>query len=251
MKEPERYLGTTYSDSYQPAIMTETAANFSDPEMPTTTELGNERPKKDGEMTYLKKKNTDEAIRQKLRKKDVYKSDMQKIYNMIVGQTNEQLQEKAASDTTLQGVKTDRYPIAYLLILKKICFSDQSEQHPIRSLCLSTGWLYNTMQYASKKTTDYLVRSHNAQKVNEACDGSLITKGVQEHGMKICFLLHNTGFDFLQEDKKKEAEKVGEEMLCAIIYLENSDKARFADLKKRIKITMCWTRRNTQGRGSQ
>ena len=56
------------------------------------------------------------------------------------------------------------------------------------------------MQYASENTTDYLVRFHNAQKVNEACDGSLITKGVQEHGMKIRFPLHNTGFDSLQEE---------------------------------------------------
>ena len=71
MKELEQYLGTTYSDSCQPAIMTETAANFPDLEMPNITELGTERPKTDGEMTYLEKKNTDEAIRQKLRKKEV------------------------------------------------------------------------------------------------------------------------------------------------------------------------------------
>ena len=53
MKELERYLGTTYSDSCQPAIMTETAANLPDPEMPTITALGTERPKTDVEMTYL------------------------------------------------------------------------------------------------------------------------------------------------------------------------------------------------------
>ena len=72
-------------------------------------------------MAYLKK-NIDEAIRQKLRKKDVYESDMHKIYYLIVGQKNEQLQENAASDDTFQEVKTDRYPIGYLMILKKICF---------------------------------------------------------------------------------------------------------------------------------
>ena len=71
------------------------------------------------------------------------------------------------------------------------------------------------MQYAKDNTTDYLVRSRNNQKVNEACNGSLITKGLQENGMKILFLLNNTGFNSLQEDKKKEAEKSGEEMLCA------------------------------------
>ena len=147
-----------------------------------------------------------------------------------MGQINEQIQEKAASDATFQAVKTDRDPIGYLMILKKMCFSNQSEQHPIRLLCLSTSQLYNTIQYASKNTTDCLVRFCNAQKVNEACDGSLITKGVQEHGMKIRFPLHNTGFDSQQEDERKEAEKEGEEMLCTILYLENSDKSRFADL---------------------
>ena len=59
--------------------MTETAATFSDPDMPTITDLGIERPKTDGEMAYLEKKNIDEAICQKLRNKDVYESDMHKI----------------------------------------------------------------------------------------------------------------------------------------------------------------------------
>ena len=79
--------------------------------MPTITDLVTKRPKTDAMMTYLKKNNIDESIRQKLRNKDVYKSDMYKIYNLIVGQMNEQLQEKAAPDATFQAVKTDRDPI--------------------------------------------------------------------------------------------------------------------------------------------
>ena len=55
MKELERYLGTTYSDICQPAIMTETPATFPDPDMPTITDLGIENPKTYGEMTYPKK----------------------------------------------------------------------------------------------------------------------------------------------------------------------------------------------------
>ena len=100
MKELELCIGKTYSDSCHPAIMTETAANFKEPDMPTISDLGIERPKTDGEMTYLEKKNIDGATRQKLRKKDVYESDMRKICNLIVGQTNVQIQEKAASDAT-------------------------------------------------------------------------------------------------------------------------------------------------------
>ena len=61
--------------------------------MPTITELGTDRPKTDGDMTYPEKKNIYEAIHQKLRNKDVYESDMHKIHNLIVGQMNEQLQE--------------------------------------------------------------------------------------------------------------------------------------------------------------
>ena len=73
-------------------------------------------------MTYLDKKNIDEAIRQKLRNKDVYESDMHKIYSIIVGQTNEQLQKNAASDTTFLEVNTYQDPICYLMILKRVCF---------------------------------------------------------------------------------------------------------------------------------
>ena len=71
-------------------------------------------------MTYLYKKYIDEAIRQKLRKKDIYESDMHKIYNLLVGQTNKKLQENAASETNFQAVKTDQEPIGHLMILKRI-----------------------------------------------------------------------------------------------------------------------------------
>ena len=36
MKELEQYLGSTYSNSWQPAIMVETPSTLTDPEMPTT-----------------------------------------------------------------------------------------------------------------------------------------------------------------------------------------------------------------------
>ena len=65
------------------------------------------------------------------------------------------------------------------------------------------------MQYANENTTNYFFRSCNAQKNNEACNGSLITKGVKENGKNIIFPLNNTGFDYLQEDDKKETEKSG------------------------------------------
>ena len=95
------------------------------------------------------------------------------------------------------------------------------------------------MQYANENTTNYLFRFRNEQKVNESYNRSLLTKGVQEHGMKFLFPSYNTGFDSLQEDDKKESEKAGEEILCAILYMENSDKTRFADLKNVLKMTMC------------
>ena len=53
--------------------------------MPTITDLGTERSKTDVDMTYLEKKNIDEAIHQNLTKKDVYESDMYNIYNLNVG----------------------------------------------------------------------------------------------------------------------------------------------------------------------
>ena len=101
--------------------MNETPDTFPDPYMPTITDLVTDRPKIDGEMTYPEKY-IDESIHQNLRKENVYKSDMHKIYNFIVGQKNEQTQEKAASDTTFQAVKIRRDLIGYLMTLKRFCF---------------------------------------------------------------------------------------------------------------------------------
>ena len=53
---------------------------------------GVKRTKTDTDMTHLKKKSIDEAIRNIIRKKDVYETDIHKIYNLIVGQINKKLQ---------------------------------------------------------------------------------------------------------------------------------------------------------------
>ena len=49
--------------------------------------------------------------------------------------------------------------------------------------------------------------------------------------MKIIYQLHITVFDALSYDDNEEADKSGEELLYFILYLENSDKSRFADIK--------------------
>ena len=90
-------------------------------------------------------------------KEGVYETDMHNIYNLILGQKNEQLPDKVASDATFQAVKTGRDPIGYLLVLKKICLSKQLEQQPIRYLCLATRTPYKNMQYANDNMTKYLV----------------------------------------------------------------------------------------------
>ena len=66
------------------------------------------------------------------------------------------------------------------------------------------------MQNENENMTDYLVRFRTDQKVNEACNGSLISRGVKEHGMKLLYPLHVTGFDVLSENDNKEEEKTRE-----------------------------------------
>ena len=115
----------------------------------------------------------------KLRNIDEYYTNMHKIYNLIVGQTNKQLQEKAAPNATYQEVKTDWDPIGYLNTIKKLCLSNQSEHHLIWSPFLDTKQLYNTTHYPDKNTTNFLVRFLNVKKVNEKFNGSHISKVVQ------------------------------------------------------------------------
>ena len=69
--------------------MTETPATFLDQNILTTIpDLCIDHTKIDAEMNYLKKKNINETIFQKLSNKDEYELDMHKIYNLIVGQSN-------------------------------------------------------------------------------------------------------------------------------------------------------------------
>ena len=88
------------------------------------------------------------------------------------------------------------------------------------------------MQNVNKNTINYLVRFHNVQRASEACNGILITRGVQEHGMKIMYPFNFTRFDVMLDNAKKEADTAGKEMIYVILYLGNSGKTRFADLNQ-------------------
>ena len=178
MKDLDRYLGGTYRDIFYPDIMTKTLATLPDPDIPKIIhDTGVEHPKTDADMTYLENKSIDKAIRQKLRKKDLYETNINNIYNLFMGQTNEKLLEKASSGSTFQAVKIGQDPILYLMILNNLCFSNQSEQHPIIYLFLETRQLYNTMQHINYNTSNYLIRLRNSQKVNQSCNGNLISMG--------------------------------------------------------------------------
>ena len=82
--------------------------------------MGAKHPRMGAEMDYFKKNNIYKAIHHKMRKNDMYETYMHKIYNIIVGQTNEKLQEKAEFDATFHAFKTGRDHIGYLVILKKL-----------------------------------------------------------------------------------------------------------------------------------
>ena len=107
MKKLERYLGEKYSDSCQQAIITETPSTFPEPDIPTIPDLVIEHPKTDAEINYIERKNIDEAIHKNLSKKDFYESNMQNIYNIIVGQMNYHSQERSELEATFQAVDTD------------------------------------------------------------------------------------------------------------------------------------------------
>ena len=119
--------------------------------------------------------------------------------------------------TTFQAFKSGKDPIGYLIIIKKLYFSNQYEKPLIRSICLETRQLYKTMQHTTDNTTNYLFRFHNAEKENEKCNGILLTRRFQEHWMKILYQLHVTNFYSLHDNGKKDSEIAGGEMICAIL----------------------------------
>ena len=70
-------------------IMTETLATFPDPEiLAIVIDTRSKHPKTVSKMTYVEKKNINEAICPKLRNGDEYETDIHKIYNIILVYNN-------------------------------------------------------------------------------------------------------------------------------------------------------------------
>ena len=92
--------------------MNKTPETFPNLEIPTIIpDTGVKHPYTDADMNYLKKKNNGKDTHQKLRNKYLYETNMHKIYNIIVGQTDEQIQDKTVFDDILQVIKTGQYLI--------------------------------------------------------------------------------------------------------------------------------------------
>ena len=60
-----------------------------------------------------------------------------------------------------------------------------------------------------------------------------MSRVVQEHVIKILYPLHVTGYGTLLDDDKRQVEIAGGEIICVILYIDNSEKSSFSELKKR------------------
>ena len=138
---------------------------------------------------------------------------MHKIYNLILVQINQQLQENAASNAKLQAVKTGRESIGHLMILNKVSVSNKSKQHFICSLCLAMRKLYNTMKHARDNTTNYLVRLRNTQKANRVCNGILITRASKSMVCKLSF--HYIPLNLTDYSTMERRRRIHQERKCS------------------------------------
>ena len=78
--------------------------------------------------------------------------------------------------------------------------------------------MYNSMQYTNNNNTEYLIRFRNTQKVNEACNGSLITRGVYKSMGKI-FHSHISVLDLIIYRKTIIRRKRRKERKCSWVFV--------------------------------
>ena len=165
------------------------------------------------------------------KKLDKSKKDGMQAYLLVVGQCAYDIPYELEYDTEYELAKKGYNVVKLVELIKKICYSYKSQDHPLAAITKYRITLYSTKQKEKKSISDYLLSLKNRLSMFEAVGGTLIDQGIREH---ISDKLFKKKYTLLDDAEMKECDIVGKERMLAMLFILDGDPKIFKKLTDEI-----------------
>jgi hypothetical protein len=135
--------------------------------------------------------------------------------------------------TTNQGYKTIKDssdPIGLLKLIKKICYSYQTEQFQVLAMIRAVKQVFNITQGHKETNIDYLDRFKNRMTVAMSCGAEFMFPGVLDFiSVETYHRKYNTLTDQVEITNVRT---LTQEVVKATLYLDSASKGRYGNLMR-------------------
>jgi hypothetical protein len=221
-REIEEYLGRKFTPEATKSIEELTLVTFTEPTKPVdaagTAVAGDT-------LTYVQKTILSGPIKEYLYETKKFEQDMAKIYSTIHGQRTDAMVHKLTTDQDYKAVKDSSNPIGLLKLIKKICYSYQTEQFQVLSMIRAVKQVFSITQGHKETNIDYLERFKNRITVAMSCGAEFLFPGVLDF---ISVETYHMKYQALTNPVElADIQTLTQEVVKATIYLDSANKGRY------------------------
>jgi hypothetical protein len=156
--------------------------------------------------------------------------DMAKIYSTIHGQCTDTMLHKLTTNQDYKTVKENSDPIGLLKLIKKICYSYQTEQFQVLAMIRAVKQVFSITQGHKETNIDYLDRFKNRMAVAKSCGAEFLFLGVLNF---ISVETYHRKYDTLTSQVEiANVQTLPQEVVESTLYLDSANKTRYGNIMK-------------------
>jgi hypothetical protein len=161
-----------------------------------------------------------------------------KLFDLVLGQIEEELQDQMGHDDDFDKAKKDRDPLLLLQLLKKTCYEGAFNHDPVTTTILSMKSTCLTYQHIRHKKGGPMTTSNYKKMVQSNIDSTIATSGdfcfgtnvwkveIKKDGKQL-----SDWFSFSEDVKQAYNKKVRDKLVARIMVLNTSRKEARDSLK--------------------
>ena len=161
------------------------------------------------------------------RREEVFISNVQQAYSLIIGQCTEAMKDRLQALPTFENIEQMSDAISLLREIKTISFDFQAQKYTHLALCESMKRFYLMNQHPNMTNQAYLERFKNNLDVIEYCGGK-----VGDHPGLVRQKLTDLGYDpdAPTDDQRIEASELAREEYIATCFFHGADRQQYGQL---------------------
>ena len=182
------------------------------------------------ELTYTQKEIIKVNVQTYTLRRERYEQGLRDMFMTVKGQCSEDIKQVLTGQSDYLTAERDFDTLQLLRIIQRIAYNHRADQYQPYAIMMAMKTAFLTRQGDDTSNADWFEQFKNIVVAVEACGGSFIFPKIQERIREA----HYPGIssDQLTKKQKDNADVITRELSLATLYIMNSNRQRYGQLKQ-------------------